>query len=477
MPISTPAKIKVPFAESGLRDPIPAASDNSTGRAGYDEGFPPVTMIPKTAGGIPPFGQDVNGILYEITQGLQYTQAGNSFVYDSAFATAIGGYNQGALLLRADLSGFWISTENNNTTNPDAGGAGWAPGPTIGVAAVTMTNANVKLTAVQYGKPIIVITGALTSSLNLIFPNISGQWIVINNTTGSFSITCKTAAGTGVAITSGTTSIVGDGTNIYLQNSASSVIESPFNLTAEPNGSNGLLITLQPGGWYFRNPALSTGGFTFVSTASPLTLTLSSGSTLGGVNAVQLQGLVRVINDAGTLRLSAENIAGGMDASETGVVSTTAEGGAGGADSATVIYSGVAVTNKAYRVAGEFRVTNATAGTWNTTPSLVQGASGKALGAVQSLGYGQTWQSLTGSRAFGTTYYNTTGRPIQVAVYGSGAQSQNFTLSVAGVNVGTAGIGGSNVGWMGSVSAVVPPGASYVATASGATLGYWSELR
>jgi hypothetical protein len=92
--------------------------------------------------------------------------------------------------------------------------AGWLPDFTTGAAAITMTGANVTLTELQYGKPVIVITGLLTANLNLIFPNIVGEWVVINGTTGSFSITCKTAAGTGVVVNS-VQSIVGDATNIY----------------------------------------------------------------------------------------------------------------------------------------------------------------------------------------------------------------------------------------------------------------------
>ena len=84
-----------------------------------------------------------------------------------------------------------------------------------GIAAVTMTSADLTLTALQYGKPIIVLSGALTANLNLIFPAIAGEWTVVNNCTGSYTVTCKTAAGTGAVITPGCTRIIfGDGTNI-----------------------------------------------------------------------------------------------------------------------------------------------------------------------------------------------------------------------------------------------------------------------
>lgn len=217
MSLSIPSQIAVPFANAGLRAAIPANSNNVTGRAGYDQGFPPINLTPKVAGGIPPFGQDMNGTLYDATRAIQFTQAGSSFVYNSTFATAIGGYRPGARVLRTDGFGYWLNTIDGNSVDPEGAGAaaaGWVPDYTNGIAAITMTNANVTLTPLQYGRPIVLITGTLTANLNLIFPSIADQWTVINNTTGAFSITCKTAAGSGVVV-SIPSSIVGDGVNIY----------------------------------------------------------------------------------------------------------------------------------------------------------------------------------------------------------------------------------------------------------------------
>lgn len=79
---------------------------------------------------------------------------------------------------------------------------------------------SVNLTAAQYGLPILILTGALTANINLIFPAISGTWIVRNQTTGAYSVTCKTAAGTGVVVSQGYNSALwGDGTNIYAEQS------------------------------------------------------------------------------------------------------------------------------------------------------------------------------------------------------------------------------------------------------------------
>ena len=88
MPISPPVQIAVPFATAGLKNPIPANTNNVTGNAGYDAGFGAINMTPKIAGGIPPFGQDFNGIFYDVTLALQFLEAGGSFPYSSTFATA-----------------------------------------------------------------------------------------------------------------------------------------------------------------------------------------------------------------------------------------------------------------------------------------------------------------------------------------------------------------------------------------------------
>ena len=127
MPISAPDKIITPWATSGLKATIPETADPVLGRAGYDQGFPAINMTPKTAGGIPPFGQDFNGIFLDVTKALQFMQAGGTFPYDSTWATEVGGYPAGALVSRTDNQGLWRNTVANNLTDPEAGGAGWQP--------------------------------------------------------------------------------------------------------------------------------------------------------------------------------------------------------------------------------------------------------------------------------------------------------------------------------------------------------------
>lgn len=153
-----PTKIPLPFAYAAggtYIDPIPTASQIGVtdGRASLHDGFPPLTFQAISLGGVPPFGADFNGILNEITAITQWQQAGGMFVYDAAFSSTIGGYPKGAVLQKATLSGMWLSTVENNITNPDTGGAGWISANVQSfntrTGAVTLTSADVT-TALTY---------------------------------------------------------------------------------------------------------------------------------------------------------------------------------------------------------------------------------------------------------------------------------------------------------------------------------------
>lgn len=210
-----PSQLTIPFANSGTRTAIPTPSQIgiTAGAASLTDGFPPLTRTPIAAGGVPPSGADMNGILYQMSAADRWANVGGGYPYDSTYATAIGGYPKGARLVRTDGIGYWLNTTDNNATDPESGGSGWVPDLMPGATAVTMTGSNVTLTPLQYGQPVIRITGLLTANLNLIFPAMAAGWTVINATSGAFTITAKTAAGTGVTVT-GSQAIVGDGTNI-----------------------------------------------------------------------------------------------------------------------------------------------------------------------------------------------------------------------------------------------------------------------
>lgn len=148
--------------------------------------------------------------------------------------------------------------------------------------------------------------------------------------------------------------------------------------------ANALTIDMAATYLDFRSATLGSGTISTLL-ADPTALVVSSGSTLGTANATISKLAVLAINNAGTVELAVVNMAGGFDLSETGLVTTTAEGGAGGADSAAIAYSTTARTSVPYRVVGYIESTQATAGTWATAPSTIQGAGGSALSGLGSL--------------------------------------------------------------------------------------------
>ena len=122
------------------------------------------------------------------------------------------------------------------------------------------------------------------------------------------------------------------------------------------------------------------------------------------------------------------------------------------------------------RFTGGVRVYSANKG---GTPVITLSSGGVISGNLASaVGYNQTWQFV--SRAVGTSYQNTTGKPIMVAVVfrPDSAYLQVSTDNSSWVTIAN-GSGGS--GEWGSGSAIVPNGHYYRVT--GGSLQSWAELR
>ena len=149
-----PTKIPITWGASApggnITCPMPQASQISItpGRASWTDGFPPLTFLPGSGGGVPPFGADFNGVLCQLSQWARwYTAAGLFVPYDPTFQAAIGGYPANAIVASASIFGrYYISTVDNNLSNPDTGGANWVLlGPTMigtlgGVLTGTLPN-------------------------------------------------------------------------------------------------------------------------------------------------------------------------------------------------------------------------------------------------------------------------------------------------------------------------------------------------
>lgn len=126
----------------------------------------------------------------------------------------------------------------------------------------------------------------------------------------------------------------------------------------------------------FRNVTAATGSLTQVVVTASTTLVISSGSTLGASSVSAFRLWVVGFNDGGTFRLGVMNAAEILTTAKLFPLnewqpnSSTAEGGAGAADSAGVIYTGTAVSSKSMMILGfiEWGASGlSVAGTWNTT--------------------------------------------------------------------------------------------------------------
>jgi hypothetical protein len=111
---------------------------------------------------------------------------------------------------------------------------------------------NVTLTSAEAGYDIQEYTGALTASINVILPTAVSRWWVYNNTSGAFSLTVKTSAGTGIAVPQGTRQILHcDGTNIV----------------KSIDGGSGTVTSVATGTGLTGGPIITTGTIALANTA------------------------------------------------------------------------------------------------------------------------------------------------------------------------------------------------------------------
>jgi hypothetical protein len=188
---SSPSKFNIPWganAGTSYIRSIPQPSQISTQNcaASLNDGFPPLTFLPSSAGGCPPYGQDFNGILNQITLWNQWQAMGGPIAYSSSFSSSIGGYPKGAILVNASTNGcFWQSTIDNNLSDPDTGGANWSgyciTGSGIGGASSGSANAQVVTVA-----PFVLSTG-VSVNFKATYPN-SGPLQVNVNSAGLVNV-------------------------------------------------------------------------------------------------------------------------------------------------------------------------------------------------------------------------------------------------------------------------------------------------
>lgn len=117
--IITPEPLLAPIANQGLRNTLP---DNATGTnyASIEEGFPEITMKAPKDGGLPPWGQDFNGMFYLMSSQTCFLQNGGLITFDQAVSDKIDGYPQGAILDYVTAENTYVKVKSlidDNTYN------------------------------------------------------------------------------------------------------------------------------------------------------------------------------------------------------------------------------------------------------------------------------------------------------------------------------------------------------------------------
>ena len=129
--------------------------------------------------------------------------------------------------------------------------------------------------------------------------------------------------------------------------------------------------------------------------------------------------------------------------------------------------------------------TTSVSGTVQLNNTLTSTSTGQALTAAQgkvlndqAFGVGQNWMNVKSERSLGTTYTNTTGKPIYVIVvnefqnYGDPVEVFVNNIKLLSVDKGV------GIGWFGDTSFVVPAGQTYKVTKEAyPNIQSWVELR
>lgn len=253
-----PTRFPIPFAAdagSSYIRPIPEASQIGVtpGAASLFDGFPPVTMQPISSSGVPPFGQDMNGILFQTTSWSQWQNVGGPVPYDATLSSAIGGYPGGTILTAATSGAFWFSTADDNTSNPNSGGANWVGFTPIDLYAVDSGSANAGAASfVPTPASLAFLVGRALRIKKVSSANTGGYTLNINGFgANNVKHADGSALGAGELPANGIFSIVWDGTQFELQSSAtaggvsfSQLQVQGGNSAVDTGTANALVVTL-----------------------------------------------------------------------------------------------------------------------------------------------------------------------------------------------------------------------------------------
>ena len=206
--------------------------------------------------------------------------------------------------------------------------------------------------------------------------------------------------------------------------------------------TNILTLGLNPCALDFRSSTASSGATTTRNVTAAISMTVSNGSTLGTSSGALSRFAVLAIDNAGTVELAVVNANTYKILDERVLISTTAEGGTGTADSGTVIYSTTARTSVPFRIVGYVESTQATAGAYASSPSNIAGAGGSISAGTVIQVVSTTKNDIFSSSS--TSFTDITGLSVSITPtslsskilvlvssnYGTGGGSQLLTINL-----------------------------------------------
>ncbi|VWC89751.1 Tail fiber protein [Burkholderia aenigmatica] len=450
-----PIFFQAPFANAagaGYIRPIPVASQIGVqnGAASLADGFPPLTFLAVNAGGVPPFGQDMNGLLYQMTAGIQWEQVGGQPIYSATYANAIGGYPNGAVLQSGDGTGFWRNTVDNNKTDPDAGPASF----TGSISGTTLTVTAVASGTVQVGQVLSgtgITSGTQILALGTGTGGVGTYTVSASQTASSTTITASGGSNWLPGQFYGSTSVALTNANVTLTAAQSS--KPIIFLTGNLTGNVQVLFPSTSQKWYIVNQTVP-GAFTLsalVSGGTPVTLAPGAIELRGdgtnvnvdpwqvapatqnqhAIQAGQVLGLylgTKVITSSGTYTPGVYTVGGRSITATKAHFRGTAAGGAGGGTVATGSGQNAVGGGGAAGAPFDFWVTSGLVSMSITVGAPGVGVAGGVGGAGGNLVIGSI-ATISGGNggAAGTAIggFPNTG--------GSGGAAQNSTIGGAGV--------------------------------------------
>jgi hypothetical protein len=152
----------------------------------------------------------------------------------------------------------------------------------------------------------------------------------------------------------------------------------------------------------FRSVTATSGTYTTRNVTAATSVVVSSGSTLGTAANVAANLYVYALDNAGTVEVGISYYL----FPDNSIQSSTAEGGAGAADSATVLYSTTARSSVPVRLIGVINITEATAGAWVSNATTVTSNPTKFVTSKINL---ETIATSTASSSASIAFTNLTG--------------------------------------------------------------------